>query len=196
MEGSRKMGIIDFIKKQVKSQGLRLFDLSKRTGIDPAYLSRIFNRHIAPSSNIVDKLLGAVNISCERMTEEGAHFYEIQGSIEDFTGNITDQKPTKISIIPHDVDFLIMLNTPPIIPGLNFPNQYCMIISKKEKINEGDYVYIVIKEKNKNRKMIRAVHFHDGKVTLRSISPAVLNITLGKKQILEMYKVSGIVRKF
>jgi len=44
--------------------------------------------------------------------------------------------------------------------------------------------------------MIRGVHFKDGKVTFRSISPAELDITVDKKQVLEMYKIGGIVRKF
>jgi transcriptional regulator with XRE-family HTH domain len=189
------MAIIDFIKEQVKSHGLRLSELSKRTGIDGTYLSRIFNHHIAPSSNIVDKLLGAVNISCERLAEESTHFYDITGSVEDFTGEVIGSKPNKASLLPQHVDFLIMVNTPPILPGLGFPSRYCLTISKTEKINDGDYVYAVIKEKKKIRKMIRAAHFIDGKITLRAISPVALNITVNKKQILEMYRVSSILKK-
>lgn len=190
------MGIIDFIKTQVKSHGLTLSQLSKKTDIDPAYLSRILNKHISPSANIIDSLLAAVNISCDRMMEKVDTSVELIGEVQGYDGIFRETTPRKIQVFPEPPIFVVKIKAPPLIKGIDYPNDYLLVFSKKAKVKDEDTVFVAYKEGSKIKKLIRRIHFNGTQAVLRSIVPEVLDIVIPKKNIIEMYRMVRMSRMY
>lgn len=190
------MGIIDFINNQVASYGFTLSQLQKKTDIDPAYLSRIFNKHISPSSKIIDKLLVAVNINCEEMLKKPVTSVDLIGEVHSFDGVFIEKKPQKINMhpSPNSSYFLVLVKAPPITRGIDFPSGFLMAFSKVEKAKDGDRAFVVFKEKGKTRKIIRKIHFNGSNIVLTSVSSQVFDIVIPKKNIIEMYRMIRMIK--
>jgi transcriptional regulator with XRE-family HTH domain len=190
------MGIIDFIKEQVKSHGLTLSELSKRTGIDSAYLSRILNKHISPSADIVDLLLAAVNISCDSLLKNVQTAGELVGEVKSLIGTVEEKKPKKLSMHPNGATFILMIKSPPLMEGLDFPNGYFMVFSKDKSARSGDTAFVVYKEGKSIKKIVRILHYKGPKAVLSTVFPGVHDIVVPKKDIINTYKMIRLLKNF
>jgi transcriptional regulator with XRE-family HTH domain len=190
------MGLIDFVTEQIKLHGYTLAELGKKVDIDPAYLSRIFNKHIDPSSKIIDKLLAAVNIDCDSIMDKKAEAIDLIGEIQDYDGFLVENDPKKINLFPPGSAFAVTFNAPPLIKGINFPSGYILVFSKDEKPKEGDPALVVYKEKGKTKKIIRMISFKKNEVILTTILPNRPHISIPKKDIVNMHKVFSLTRTF
>jgi transcriptional regulator with XRE-family HTH domain len=190
------MGVIDFIKGQVKSHGLTLSELSKRTDIDPAYLSRILNKHISPSADIIDLLLGAVNINVEMIMQKNHATVEIIGEVQSLDGIFVEKKARIVNMTPKETTFLVLVTAPPLIKGMDFPSGFFLAFSKKAKIKDGDNAFIVYKEGNKIKKVVRNVRFQGTKAILSSIAPKVFDIVIPRKNIVEAHKMIRMLKLY
>ena len=190
------MGLIDFVTEQIKLHGYTLAELGKKVDIDPAYLSRIFNKHIDPSSKIIDKLLNAVNIDCDSMMDKKAEAIDLIGVIPEPDGYVAEQKTKKINFFPTGSLFAVNINTAPLFNGLSYQNVFSLIFSKDEKAKEGDHVLVAYKENGKTKKLIRTIRFKKDEVILTSIYPGLPHIAISKKNIIAIYKVLCMLKTF